>query len=81
MIPLFQYPQQILLKYPKVGTPNPTVNLFVVNLEANAENMILEPVVPPEEMSSREHIFTAVTWISNDKLSVIWTNRVQNESR
>jgi len=75
-----QYPQQILLKYPKVGTPNPTINLFVVNLEANAENMVLEPVIPPEEMSTREHIFTAVTWISNDKLSVIWTNRVQNES-
>ena len=67
-----------MLKYPKVGTPNPTSQLFVANLEAS--EIELQPVIPPEDVPNN-HIYTAITWISNDKLSVIWTNRVQNESR
>lgn len=72
-----QYPEQVMLKYPKVGTTNPTVKLFVNNLNQN--NL---PVIPPREvLDYDEHIVTAATWISEDELSVIWSNRVQNESR
>ena len=72
----FQYPEQIMLKYPKVGTANPTIQLMVRNLDEDES----KPVLPPSDVPD-EHIYTAVTWITQDELSVIWTNRVQNESR
>ena len=66
-----------MLKYPKVGTENPTIQLKVWNLFENKA----KPVTPPAEvLEFAEHIYTAVTWISEDTLSVIWVNRVQNES-
>merc|ERR1711963_264760 len=73
-----QYPEQIMLKYPKVGTPNPKIKMFVVNLDN--EQMELESVIPPNDLPNDDYIYTAVTWISDEELSVIWTNRVQNES-
>ena len=51
---------------------------LISSIEATEIN--LKPVIPPEDVP-KDHIYTAVTWISDDKLSVIWTNRVQNESR
>ena len=73
----FQYPEQIMLKYPKVGTENPTVRLSVWNLFED----VLKPVTPPKEvLEFDEHIYTAATWITEDELSIIWVNRVQNES-
>ena len=68
-----------MLKYPKVGTPNPKIKMFVVNLDN--EQMELESVIPPNDLPNDDFIYTAVTWISDEELSVIWTNRVQNESR
>ena len=68
-----------MLKYPKVGTPNPKIKMFVVNLDN--EQMELESVIPPNDLPNDDYIYTAVTWISDEELSVIWTNRVQNESR
>ena len=68
-----------MLKYPKVGTPNPKIKMFVVNLDN--EQMELESVLPPNDLPNDDYIYTAVTWISDEELSVIWTNRVQNESR
>lgn len=65
-----------MLKYPKVGRTNPDVNLMVTNLETHDT----KPVLKPSEIPN-EHIYTAVTWISPNELSVIWANRVQNESR
>ena len=66
-----------MLKYPKVGTENPTIHLKVWNLFEN----LSKPVIPPPEvLEFDEHIYTAVTWISENTLSVIWVNRVQNES-
>jgi hypothetical protein len=63
----------------KVGTSNPTVKLMVTSLDQT--NTVLRPVNPPDDVPEADHIFTAVTWITEDKLSVIWVNRVQNESR
>ena len=73
-----QYPKEIMLKYPKVGTANPKINLMVSDL--SKEEVVLKPVVPPSEVAE-EHIYTAATWVSETELSVIWANRVQNESR
>ena len=74
---LFQYPEQIMLKYPKVGTENPTIQLKVWNLFENKAKAVTPPA---EVLEFAEHIYTAVTWISEETLSVIWVNRVQNES-
>ena len=72
-----QYPQEIMLKYPKVGTANPTVSLWVSDLKA--PNQVV-PVTPPRDVAEG-HLYTAAKWVSEDVLSIIWTNRVQNESR
>ena len=72
-----QYPQEIMLKYPKVGTANPTVSLWVSDLKA--PNQVV-PVTPPPDVAEG-HLYTAAKWVSEDVLSIIWTNRVQNESR
>ena len=72
-----QYPQEIMLKYPKVGTANPTVSLWVSDLKA--PNQVV-PVTPPGDVAEG-HLYTAAKWVSEDVLSIIWTNRVQNESR
>ena len=66
-----------MLKYPKVGTENPTIRMTVTNLI----NYVSKPVIPPKEvLEFDEHIYTAATWITEDELSIIWVNRVQNKS-
>ena len=67
-----------MLKYPKVGTANPKIDLMVSDLLSG--EVLLKPVIPPSDVPD-EHIYTAATWVSETELSVIWANRVQNESR
>ena len=71
-----RYPDDIPLKYPKAGTTNPTVELRVEDLEnLAADNVILSP---PADLASMDHIYTSAKFISNDVISVVWMNRVQN---
>lgn len=78
----FQYPQSIALHYPKVGTVNPTVNLYSVDLTSLA---IGKPVVQhgqavPQALQNAEHIIGSVVWQNNASVISLWTNRVQNEA-
>uniref|UniRef100_A0AAX7SZT4 Dipeptidyl-peptidase 4 n=1 Tax=Astatotilapia calliptera TaxID=8154 RepID=A0AAX7SZT4_ASTCA len=59
-----QYPSTVSIPYPKPGTPNPTVKLFVVDTD-NATKI-------------SEHYLSTVTWVSDERLAVQWLKRVQN---
>ena len=43
-----QYPSQVALKYPKPGRHNPTVELFLLNLNDSVENMEVIRLIPPD---------------------------------
>lgn len=65
------------VRYPKPGRPNPVVTLNVVNL-SNPDQLPV-PLQPPV-FSQQDHYFTAVRWVDNGRISVIWMNRAQNVS-
>uniref|UniRef100_A0A3Q4IDV8 Dipeptidyl-peptidase 4 n=1 Tax=Neolamprologus brichardi TaxID=32507 RepID=A0A3Q4IDV8_NEOBR len=70
-----QYPSTVSIPYPKPGTPNPTVKLFVVDTD-NATK--ISEIVVPDSFGSVEHYLSTVTWVSDERLAVQWLKRVQN---
>ncbi|KXJ71904.1 hypothetical protein RP20_CCG019415 [Aedes albopictus] len=74
--PEFQYPEEYKLRYPKVNTTNPTVQLRVMNL---ADTTKWHELPAPEITVSADHILGTVNWIGND-LGAIWMNRRQNSA-
>ncbi|XP_034408632.1 dipeptidyl peptidase 4-like isoform X2 [Cyclopterus lumpus] len=70
-----QYPSTVSIRYPKPGTPNPTVKLFVVNTDNTTE--IFEVAIPAS-FSSSEHYLATVTWATDERIAVQWLKRVQN---
>ena len=72
-----RYPDDIPLKYPKAGTTNPTVELRVESLESLSANHVV--LNPPQDLASADHLYTSAKFISNDVISVVWMNRVQNQ--
>ncbi|XP_076270794.1 venom dipeptidyl peptidase 4-like isoform X2 [Rhynchophorus ferrugineus] len=72
----FQYPRANIIKYPKAGTPNPTVQLFYVDLDG----YITSELEVPTELENLQPVITAVVWSSSDSVVAIWMNRVQNQA-
>ncbi|XP_065332431.1 venom dipeptidyl peptidase 4-like isoform X1 [Cloeon dipterum] len=72
----FQYPIDIKIRYPKPGSPNPTVTLNSVDLTVPGSTV---PVVltPPAEVGE-DHIIATVTWTKVNEVLAVWMNRVQN---
>ncbi|XP_008276260.1 dipeptidyl peptidase 4-like isoform X2 [Stegastes partitus] len=70
-----QYPSTVSIPYPKPGTPNPVVKLFVVNTDNVTE---ITEVVVTKAFSSIEHYLASVTWATDTRLAVQWLKRVQN---
>lgn len=79
-VPRDQYPQAIDFPYPKTGSPNPLVKLFVVNLEDISPNRQVQKVqvLAPPELRNIQHIISVVSWANNDEMIAAWMNRVQN---
>ncbi|XP_050080187.1 venom dipeptidyl peptidase 4 isoform X1 [Anopheles maculipalpis] len=75
--PDYQYPRELSLHYPKVGTKNPEVHLFQYDLRTRK----LQEIEPPVELvnQNRDHIITSVGW-TKERLVTIWKNRVQNHA-
>ncbi|XP_036416128.1 dipeptidyl peptidase 4 [Colossoma macropomum] len=70
-----QYPEMVIIPYPKAGTPNPTVRLFV----ADATNVSrITEVVVPSAVGEREHYLSTVTWATDERIAVQWQNRTQS---
>ena len=80
--PYFQYPVMQTIKYPKSGTTNPTVSLWVASLgpPGTDSQVRQERLRGPASLRGAEHHFTDLAWRDNTSLSVIWMNRIQNMS-
>lgn len=74
----YQYPEEVHLKYPKVGSKNPKLGLTIQDVETPT----IDPIILKNASSEygNDHILGSVFWISNTKLGVIWTNRRQNHA-
>ncbi|KAM7365473.1 hypothetical protein PAMP_016394 [Pampus punctatissimus] len=70
-----QYPSTVYVPYPKSGTPNPTVKLFVVDTDNATE---VTEVVVPVTFREIEHYLASVTWVTDERLAVQWLKRLQN---
>ncbi|KAM9766875.1 dipeptidyl peptidase 4-like [Menidia menidia] len=70
-----QYPGTVSIPYPKPGTPNPVVKLFVVD---TSNTTVVTEVVVPALFSTVEHYLATVTWVTDERLAVQWLKRVQN---
>ncbi|XP_062237028.1 dipeptidyl peptidase 4-like [Platichthys flesus] len=70
-----QYPTTVSIPYPKPGTPNPVVKLFVVDTDNTAA---ITEVVVPASFSSSEHYLATVTWVTDNRIAVQWLTREQN---
>nr|XP_033186766.1 dipeptidyl aminopeptidase-like protein 6 isoform X3 [Bombus vancouverensis nearcticus] len=73
------YPHIRSLRYPKPGTPNPMVRLYVADL-ADPKNIHTKVVKPPPIIEHVEHYFTTASWISSTEVCITWLTRAQNLS-
>ncbi|XP_050526616.1 venom dipeptidyl peptidase 4-like isoform X2 [Daktulosphaira vitifoliae] len=73
----YQYPSNVGIHYPKVGTPNPIVEFYVKFL--NKKDLI--KVSPPVDINENDLILNNVLWSDDSNLFINWMNRVQNETR
>ncbi|KAG0056197.1 hypothetical protein BGZ83_006106 [Gryganskiella cystojenkinii] len=80
------YPKDVMMKYPKVGFPNPNVNLHIYRLESE----ILPTAFRPLEAVSLDNFFAEdnrivaeVKWATegSDSLLVKIQNRIQNHEK
>uniref|UniRef100_A0A8C2BKB6 Dipeptidyl-peptidase 4 n=1 Tax=Cyprinus carpio TaxID=7962 RepID=A0A8C2BKB6_CYPCA len=69
-----QYPETVLIPYPKAGTPNPTVKLFVFDTNTTTATEVLVP----SDVGAGEHYLSTVTWASDERIAVQWQKRTQN---
>ncbi|KAJ3584657.1 hypothetical protein NHX12_015152 [Muraenolepis orangiensis] len=69
-----QYPTTVVIPYPKAGTPNPVVTLFVVDAENVTRVM---PVAIPSSFNTGDHYLATVTWVTDERLAVQWLKRKQ----
>jgi dipeptidyl-peptidase-4 len=79
----FQYPSSIPIHYPKTGTQNPTVKLFFVDLKEamkSGKNESFIEIKCPSNLQYVERILASVSFPTDDILSSVWMNRVQNQA-
>lgn len=77
-----QYPSKFTVSYPKAGTTNPTVKVFIVDLNRVAQNVsaAITEIKAPNPLQNVDHIIETVEWANEEKLFTCWNNRVQNET-
>lgn len=74
-----QYPRKISVPYPKAGTKNPTVRVFVVDI-SNPEHIISKEIPAPTAIATSDHYVTWITWVTDNRICVQWLKRIQNFS-
>ncbi|KAI0505217.1 dipeptidyl peptidase IV N-terminal region-domain-containing protein [Xylaria bambusicola] len=72
------YPNNLDLRYPKVGTKNPTVSLTLLSVEGNEKQ-----VIPLEAFEEDDLIIGELAWVTDNHDTFIYTafNRVQDLSK
>lgn len=80
--PRDQYPGIVDFPYPKTGSSNPLVKLFLVDLSDASSNEAVkkDQILAPEELREKQHIVSVVGWANNKTLLSTWMNRVQNHA-
>lgn len=72
------YPTQVDLKYPKPGTPNPSVQLFVFTVPQKQDNAVELVPIQLGSFSNDSAVFTEINWIDDSQFLVRVMNRVQD---
>eukprot|EP00096_Caligus_rogercresseyi_P014387 TRINITY_DN689_c1_g1_i3.p1 TRINITY_DN689_c1_g1~~TRINITY_DN689_c1_g1_i3.p1 ORF type:complete len:850 (-),score=196.30 TRINITY_DN689_c1_g1_i3:804-3353(-) len=76
----FPYPKfEEPLRYPKVGTRNPSVSLWLADFNRDS-GMTVRHLPSPSSLNPEEVHFSRVTWIDSTRFAVDWMNRVQNRT-
>jgi hypothetical protein len=76
------YPEQVDLKYPKAGTENPLVDLYITVLDKNlnVNTAIIE--FGSDCFKRNDRLFTQINWIDqNSSFLVRIMNRIQNKQK
>ncbi|GLH16374.1 Venom dipeptidyl peptidase 4, partial [Gryllus bimaculatus] len=77
----YQYPHNLQIRYPKAGTPLPTVTLSVLDLEYKLQKRLSTLYAPlPRGMSQGDVLLTAVAWMNNDEIASVWMDRLQTRA-
>jgi hypothetical protein len=81
---VMQYPDYTDLRFPKVGTSNPKVDIWIVdlsNVDSQDTGMVTDhtKIHPPISLTSNgeEVHFSGIVWADPDHFAVTWMNRVQ----
>ncbi|CAG7717855.1 unnamed protein product [Allacma fusca] len=69
------YPNLKTLRYPKTGTANPEVSLWVADI--SEEQVEASQVTLPPFMVTNEYYFSSASWFNDDTVVVNWMNRKQ----
>ncbi|KAF9200764.1 hypothetical protein BGZ49_009007 [Haplosporangium sp. Z 27] len=79
------YPRDVMMKYPKVGFPNPIVNLHLYNIDSFKPTALrpLDPIDLDTIFEPKNRIIAEVKWVTegSDALLVKVQNRVQNHEK
>ncbi|XP_014241901.1 inactive dipeptidyl peptidase 10 [Cimex lectularius] len=74
------YPEIRKLRYPKPGTTNPHVTLYIADL-ADPKNIKIKDLKAPMALGqTTDYYFNGVSWVSATEVAVVWMNRAQNIS-
>lgn len=73
-----QYPETIKIAYPKAGTVNPTVEMFVYDLADGTSSSITPATWPIGDFN--EVYFSRFTWRDTSTFLITWINRNQTHS-
>ncbi|KAI7791225.1 dipeptidyl-peptidase 4 [Triplophysa rosa] len=69
-----QYPNTVSVPYPKAGTTNAIVKLFVLDTNTTT----IAEVSVPSDVGAGEHYLSTVTWATDERIAVQWQKRTQN---
>lgn len=75
------FPSARTVRYPRPGTPNPQVQLWVLDI-SNLTDLHRQEIMPPRALFGQDYYLTSAGWIgpNNTQVSVVWMNRAQNLS-
>ncbi|XP_017769373.1 PREDICTED: inactive dipeptidyl peptidase 10, partial [Nicrophorus vespilloides] len=75
------FPSTRTIRYPTPGTPNPHVQLWVLDI-TNLTDLQQYEVLPPKALVGQDYYLTSADWIgqNNTQVSAVWMNRAQNLS-
>eukprot|EP00117_Sycon_ciliatum_P025457 scpid69276/ scgid1762/ Seprase; 170 kDa melanoma membrane-bound gelatinase; Fibroblast activation protein alpha; Integral membrane serine protease len=70
------YVTQTAIRYPKAGSPNPSVKLHVVSVAS----LFTSELLAPEHLLSVEHYLMQVHWLSSSLVCALWMDRLQQNA-